>query len=204
MTQEELKATEFPLGEYTKVDIRKIAEKNEFINANKPDSQDICFVPDGDYAGAIKRFTGKEYEPGDFVDAKGNTLGRHKGIIAYTIGQRKGLGISAESPLYVKEIDTKTNSVVLAYDEDLYETECIVKDINWTAPWLIDEEMRLAVKIRYRQKEQAATLKMIDSSKGRIIFDEQQRAITPGQSAVFYSGDVVLGGGIIEVADCCN
>ncbi len=198
MTQEELAHTDFPLGELSKDEVRKIAESNDFINANKPDSQDICFVPDGDYVSAIKRFTGKEYTPGDFVDAQGNVLGQHKGVISYTIGQRKGLGISAAYPLYVTKLDMENNRVVLGKNEDLFSKEVYVEDINWINPDAQADKFQCKAKVRYRMTEQPCTVERIGDTKAKITFDEPQRAITPGQSAVFYDGDVVLGGGIIK------
>ncbi|WP_406545004.1 tRNA 2-thiouridine(34) synthase MnmA [Pseudobutyrivibrio sp.] len=197
MTQEELAHTDFPLGELTKDEVRKIAESNDFINANKPDSQDICFVPDGDYVSALKRFTGKEYEPGEFVDADGNVLGQHKGIVGYTIGQRKGLGISAVHPLYVTKLDVPNNKVVLGKNEDLFTRDVYVKDINWIGPDETPERFSCKAKVRYRMAEQPCQVEKTGPTCAKIIFDEPQRAITPGQSAVFYDGEVVLGGGII-------
>lgn len=197
MTQDQLAHTEFPLGEMTKADVRKIADANDFINANKPDSQDICFVPDGDYVSAIKRFTGKEYPKGNFVDSEGKVLGQHKGIIGYTIGQRKGLGIAAEAPYYVCRIDVARNEVVLGSDADLFEKKVEVEDINWITPGLVKSDMKIKVKIRYRQVEQSASVH-VDGDRATVIFDEPQRAITPGQAAVFYMDEIVLGGGIIK------
>ncbi len=197
MTQEELAHTAFPVGELTKEEVRKIAEGNDFINADKPDSQDICFVPDGDYVAAIKRFSGKEYAPGDFVDAEGNVLGKHKGIVGYTIGQRKGLGISAAYPLYVTKLDVKNNKVVLGKNEDLFSKDVHVKDINWINPDIMQDKFKCSAKVRYRMKDEPCTVERIGDSEAKITFDEPQRAITPGQSAVFYDGEVVLGGGII-------
>lgn len=197
MTQNELAHTEFPLGEISKDEVRKIAESHDFINANKPDSQDICFVPDGDYVSALKRFTGKEYAPGDFVDQDGNVMGTHKGIVGYTIGQRKGLGISAEHPLYVTELDVKNNQVVLGKNEDLFTTTTIVKNINWIDSTDDRSTFKCKAKVRYRMTEQPCTVERIDATSAKVVFDEPQRAITPGQAAVFYDGDVVLGGGTI-------
>ena len=199
MTQQELANTKFPLGELTKVEARSIAEKYEFINANKPDSQDICFVPDGDYVAAIKRFSGKEYEPGDFVDTSGNILGNHRGIVAYTIGQRKGLGISADRPLYVCKIDVKNNKVVLGNNEDLFSKSVDVCDVNWISGIVPENPIECRVKIRYRMKEQEAVVYPEENNTVHIEFKEPQRAKTPGQAAVFYDGDVVLGGGIIRL-----
>ena len=197
LTQEGLAHTAFPLGSLCKSETRKIAEEHGFINAHKPDSQDICFVPDGDYARVIELNTGKKYEPGDFVDKQGNVLGRHRGIINYTIGQRKGLGISAAAPLYVCSIDTKNNTVVLGDDKDLYSDTLEAGEFNWISGVVPASPVRCRAKIRYRQKEQPATAYPIGDAMVKIVFDEPQRAITPGQSAVLYDGDVVLGGGTI-------
>ncbi|MCR5254833.1 MAG: tRNA 2-thiouridine(34) synthase MnmA [Acetatifactor sp.] len=197
MTQEELAGTKFPLGELTKTEARELARENDFINAEKPDSQDICFVPDGDYVSALKRFSGKEYEPGDFVDKSGNVLGKHRGIVAYTIGQRKGLGIASDRPLYVCEINVKNNQVVLGDNEDLFSKTVDVRDVNWISGVAPSEPFECKVKIRYRMKEQPATIYPGENNTAHIEFHEPQRAKTAGQAAVFYDGDVVLGGGII-------
>ena len=197
LTQEGLAHTAFPLGSLCKSETRKIAEEHGFINAHKPDSQDICFVPDGDYARVIELNTGKKYEPGDFVDKQGNVLGRHRGIINYTIGQRKGLGISAAAPLYVCSIDKKNNTVVLGEDKDLYSDTLEADEFNWISGVVPASPVLCRAKIRYRQKEQPATAYPIGDDMVKIVFDEPQRAITPGQSAVLYDGDVVLGGGTI-------
>lgn len=198
MTQSELAGTKFPLGELTKEEARNLAKENDFINANKPDSQDICFVPDGDYVSAIKRFSGKEYESGDFVDKEGNVLGKHKGIVAYTVGQRKGLGIASDRPLYVCKLDTANNRVVLGFDEDLYSKTVDVSDVHWISEKTPTAPLRCKVKLRYRMKEQIATVYPVDNNTVHIEFDEPQRAKTAGQAAVFYDGEIVLGGGIIS------
>lgn len=197
LTQDMLAHTAFPLGEFCKDDVRVIAEKHGFINADKPDSQDICFVPDGDYVSAIKRYTNKEYPAGDFVDSDGKVLGKHKGIIAYTIGQRRGLGISAKESLYVCDICPEENKVILGSNNDLFAKEVYVEDMNWISGSCDTKELRCKAKIRYRQKETDATVFVIDDEHIKIVFDEPQRAITPGQSAVLYDGDIVLGGGTI-------
>lgn len=197
MTQQELSNTKFPLGELVKTDARKIAEEYEFINANKPDSQDICFVPDGDYVSAIKRFSGKEYEPGEFVDKSGHVLGKHKGIVAYTIGQRKGLGISSDRLLYVCEIDLKNNKVILGDNEDLFSKTADVCDVNWISGYAPEKPVNCKVKLRYQMKEQPAVVYPGKDNTVHIEFEQPQRAKTPGQAAVFYDEDVVLGGGII-------
>ncbi len=197
MTQDQLAHTEFPLGEFTKNEIREKAQKHGFINANKPDSQDICFVPDGDYVSAIKRFSDKEYAAGDFVDKEGHVLGQHKGIIAYTIGQRRGLGISAKESLYVCDICPDKNEIVLGSNDDLFAHEVLVEDMHWISGRAPLGELRCKAKIRYRQKENDAVVYVLDDDHIKIVFDEAQRAITPGQAAVLYDGDIVLGGGTI-------
>lgn len=197
MTQKELAHTKFPLGEFTKIATRKIADENNFINADKPDSQDICFVPNGDYVSAIKRFSKKEYKQGDFVDKDGNILGTHRGIIAYTIGQRKGLGVSLGKALYVCKIDTENNRVVLGEKGDLLSKFVEVHDVNWISGICPKSPILCKVKLRYRMKEQSAIIYPLNDNTVRIEFVESGQAATPGQSAVFYDGDIVLGGGII-------
>lgn len=197
MTQDQLAHTLFPLGSMTKVETRKIASENGFVNSSKPDSQDICFVPDGDYAAVIEKYTGKKSETGDFVSTDGKVLGKHKGIINYTIGQRKGLGISNSEPLYVCDIDKDKNQVVLGSNDDLFSDTLFVKNFNWISGEAPKQNFKCKVKIRYRQKEQDATIYPLENGVVKIIFDVPQRAITPGQAAVAYDGDVVLGGGII-------
>ncbi|WP_026521042.1 tRNA 2-thiouridine(34) synthase MnmA [Butyrivibrio sp. VCB2001] len=197
LTEEQLSHTYFPLGEMTKDEAREIAAEYGFVNKDKKDSQDICFVPDGDYAAMIKRYRNKEYPKGDFVDLQGNVLGTHEGIINYTIGQRRGLGIPADRRLYVKRLDTENNRVILADDEDLFDKEVMVREFNWITGDAPSGPIRCQAKIRYRHKEQPATATIFADGKARIVFDEPQRAITPGQSAVLYDGEIVLGGGII-------
>ena len=198
LTQEQLAHTRLPLGEFAKSDTRRIAEELGFFNARKPDSQDICFVPDGDYAAFIERTTGKTYPEGNFVDEQGNVLGCHRGIIHYTIGQRRGLGIAAETPLYVKRIDPERNEVVLCRDEALYSRTLTAKELNWMAFETPPESFRASAKIRYRHTEQPCTVKVLPGGRVAVEFDEPQRAATPGQAVVFYHGDTVLGGGVIE------
>ena len=197
LTQEQLAHTKFPLGEFEKSEVRKIAEEHGFVNAKKHDSQDICFVPDGDYAKIIELHTGKSYPHGNFVGIDGEILGEHKGIIRYTIGQRKGLGLALPEPLYVCEKRIDTNEVVLGRNEDLFSREFDVSDINWIAFDAPPEKFRASVKIRYRQKEQPAEIIKDGENRVHVVFDEPQRAITSGQAAVFYDGDTVIGGGTI-------
>ena len=198
LTQEQLAHTLFPLGELTKTETRRIAEENGLVTARKHDSQDICFVPDGDYASVIRRFSGRDCLPGEFVDLEGKVRGTHKGIIHYTLGQRRGLGISAASPLYVVKIDPEMNKVVLGSNADLFTRELEVPEFHWIAGEAPGSEVRCRVKVRYRHTEQPALAQVLDGKRVRIVFDEPQRAITPGQSAVAYDGDEVLGGGIIS------
>ena len=197
LTQEQLAHTLFPLGNMRKTEVREIAEKNGFINAEKPDSQDICFVPNGKYAEFLEYYTGKNYPAGDFISVDGVCLGKHKGIVRYTVGQHKGLGISSEEPLYVKQISAENNTVTLCKENELYSIEVIVRDFNWISGEAPQSEIRCKAKVRYRQKEQWATVMPIGETTAKIVFDEPQRAITPGQAAVLYDDDVVLGGGTI-------
>ena len=198
LTQEQLSHTLMPVGDYTKDEIRSIAEKINLRVANKPDSQDICFVPDGDYAGFIERYTGKSFEPGNFVDQEGHVLGQHKGIICYTIGQRKGLGLALHEPMYVCRIDPKTNTVVLGRDRDLWSKELTAKDFHWISGEVPTGTQRIKAKIRYRHQEQWANAEITGPDSIHLVFDEPQRAITCGQSVVLYDGDVVVGGGTIN------
>ena len=197
LTQEQLAHTRLPLGAMHKSETRRIAEEQGFYNAGKPDSQDICFVPDGDYAGFIARFTGHDCPAGDFVDEEGHVLGRHKGIVHYTVGQRKGLGIAADAPLYVKQIDAASNRVVLSGNDALFSRELTANDFNWIAYDVPPRELRASARVRYHQREQAATVTVLGDGRVHLVFDEPQRAITPGQAVVLYDGDTVLGGGTI-------
>ena len=197
LTQEQLKHTRFPLGSLTKAEVRKIADENGFINAAKPDSQDICFVPDGDYSASIEKLAGKKYPPGDFILKDGTVIGKHKGIIHYTIGQRKGLGIAAEHPYYVVAIDAEKNTVTLGDNEDLFTTTFYVKHLNWISGKAPEGEFRCNAKIRYRHAEKPASAFLIAEDTLKVVFDEPQRAVTPGQSAVLYDNDYVIGGGEI-------
>lgn len=198
MTQEQLAHTIFPLGSMRKTEVRAIAEESGFVNADKPDSQDICFVPNGDYASVIELQTGKESAEGNFVDKQGNNLGRHKGVIHYTIGQRKGLGVSSTEPLYVCGICPQDGNVILGSNDDLFSREAYVSDFNWISGEVPRSEFRCNAKIRYRQPEQWVTVIPTGADTVHITFDEPQRAITPGQAAVLYDGDIVLGGGTIK------
>jgi len=198
MTQEQLAHILMPLGKYTKEQIREIASDNGFITANKKDSQEICFVEDNDYAGFITRNYNFKNIPGEFVDTKGNKYGKHKGIIHYTVGQRRGLGLSLKSPLYVKRVDTKTKEVILCLKEELYDDSLICSNVNFIAIPELKEPIQAQVKIRYSAPKVNATLIPLDNGDVKVVFDEPVRAITPGQAVVFYNNKVLLGGGIIQ------
>lgn len=200
MTQYQLKHALMPLGNYTKEQVREIAEKSGLVTANKPDSQEICFVKDDDYAGFVQDRASGPVAPGYFVDTQGNVLGKHKGIIHYTIGQRKGLGISLGHPMYVVDIDPENNTVILGRDHEVYSREMLVDDVNLISVPSIDSPIRASVKIRYTAKEAPATIYPYEDDTLRVVFDEPQRAITPGQAAVIYQDDLVVGGGIIAKA----
>ena len=198
MTQNELSGTLFPLGGMSKTEVREIALANGFINADKPDSQDICFAPDGDYAGFIQSRCGALPAKGYFKDENGNILGEHKGLIHYTIGQRRGLGISASSPLYVLDVVPAANTVVVGTNDKLFKSELIANDINMIAVEKLDRPLRIKAKIRYRHTEQPATVRQLDEDALHVAFDTPQRAITKGQAVVLYDGDIVIGGGTIS------
>ena len=199
MTQEQLSRVLFPLGGLTKEKTRRLAEKAMITNARKPDSQDICFVPDGDYAGFIQRTTGEVPKPGDFLDTEGNVLGQHRGLVHYTVGQRKGLGFAFPEPRYVCKKDAATNTVVIGKSECLFAKRLLAVDCNWIAVEKLTEPMRVQAKIRHGHRTQPAIL--IPDEKGTIVeFDTPQRAISPGQATVWYDGDTVVGGGTIMQA----
>lgn len=196
LTQEQIARTVFPLSEISKDEARKIADENGFVNARKSDSQDICFIPDGDYASFIMRATNKNYPIGNFVDTENNALGKHKGIIHYTIGQRRGLEIALNQRMYVKCKNISDNTVMLSTDSELYEKEVKLEHFNYVAIEQLDTPIRCMAKLRYSHKENSAVA--YKSGDNVILeFDEPQRAPTKGQSAVLYNGDIVLGGGII-------
>ena len=197
LTQEQLAHVLFPLGGYTKQEIRQMAEARGFVNADKPDSQDICFVPDGDYASFIEQFTGVPSVPGHYVTPGGEILGTHKGIIHYTLGQRKGLGLAMGRPVFVCGIRPETNEVVIGDEELLFSREAVISDVNWIVPEP-SAPIRAKAKARYRHREQPAEIVPLGGGRALLRFDEPQRAITPGQAAVFYDGYLVLGGGEIE------
>lgn len=198
LTQEQLSHILFPLGGYTKDEIRAMAGQQALENAHKKDSQDICFVPDGEYAEFIEEYTKETFAPGEFVTTEGKVLGTHQGMIRYTLGQRRGLGISAADRLYVVGKDMENNRVILGSNEDLMADTVYAYNVNLISLDHIEGELRCKAKIRYKHKEAAATAIQISDTEIKVVFDAPQRGITPGQSLVLYDGDVVIGGGVIK------
>lgn len=196
LTQEQLSCILFPLGELEKTQVRQLAEANGLINAQKRDSQDICFIPDGDYMAFLER-AGVVSIPGDFVDEAGRVLGRHRGLERYTTGQRKGLGISAAAPLYVLRKDLVSNTVILGPDSALYTRELTADRVNWIAIPSLEAPLAVTAKTRHSRHEAPATALPLPGGRIRVVFQEPQRAVTPGQSVVLYSGENVVGGGTI-------
>ena len=197
LTQRQLSHLLLPIGEYDKPSIRALAAEAGLINAEKPDSQDICFVPDGDYVNFLQNYGHVTLTEGDFVDRSGKVLGRHKGLVAYTTGQRKGLGVSAGERRYVISKDASTNTVLLGDDADLFSATLTANRLNWIEPEP-DAPIRVTAKTRYSQREAAATVTPLPDGRARVDFDEPQRAVTAGQAVVFYDGERVVGGGTIE------
>jgi tRNA-specific 2-thiouridylase len=197
LPREALSEILFPLGGLTKAEVREIARINGFDNADKKESQDICFIPDGNHAAFIERYTGRFCAPGDFVDTQGNILGRHGGITRYTVGQRKGLGIALQKPVFVREKDAKTNRVVLCESGELFSKSLEAGDFNWLVPET-PASFRASARVRYHQAERPCAVTVVSKDTVRIDFDEPQRAIAMGQAVVLYDGDAVLGGGTIK------
>ena len=197
LDQDSLEHMLFPLGELSKPQVRELAAKHGFINAKKAESQDICFVPDGDYASFIQSHTGVAFEPGNIVDRAGKVLGQHMGLVHYTVGQRKGIGVAAGEPLYVYAKDPSRNELVVGTDADTLCTAIEVDDVNFIARSSLPEPERFTVKAHYRQRERGAVVEQTGEESLRISFDEPQRACAPGQAAVVYDGDTVVCGGTI-------
>ena len=198
LTQARLAHVKFPLGGYTKAEVRQLARQAGFVNADKKDSQDICFVPGGDYAAVMEAYTGKSYPAGDYLDQSGNVVGRHRGAVRYTLGQRKGLNLALGSPVYVCAKDMEKNTVTVGPESALYSATLRSEGMNWfpfDAP--PDGPLRCTVKTRHSQREQPAAVRPLENGGALVEFDSPQRAVTPGQAVVLYDGDTVLGGGTI-------
>jgi tRNA-specific 2-thiouridylase len=198
LNQRQLSHTRFPLGELTKEEARKIAEEQGFINARKRDSQDICFIPDGDYFAFLKQYTGKDYPAGDFWDMDGKVVGRHQGAVAYTRGQRKGLGLAMGHPVYVCGKDMEKNTVTVGENGQLFSASLLADDWNFFPFDTLNAPLRCHAKARSRMIEQPATVYPEGNGVCRVVFDEPQRALTTGQAVVLYDGDTVIGGGTIR------
>lgn len=197
LNQHQLSHTRFPLGELTKDQVRRIAQEQGFLNARKRDSQDVCFIPDGDYAEFIRRYTGVEFPSGAFLDLQGNEVGRHQGAIRYTLGQRKGLGLAMGTPVYVTGKDMASNTVTVGPNEALFTRELYAKDWNWIPFVSLTEPMAVSAKARSRHAGAPAIVYPHSDNTAQVVFDEPQRAITPGQAVVLYQGDMVVGSGTI-------
>lgn len=197
LQQQQLRHIRFPLGSYTKEQIRKIAQEQGFVNAKKKDSQDVCFIPDGDYAAFICQYTGKTFAEGDFLNLQGETVGRHSGAIRYTLGQRKGLGLAMGAPVYVCGKDMASNTVTVGPEENLFTKTLLAENCNWFPFPTLTEPMEVTAKARSRHIPQRAWVYPEENGCARVVFDESQRAITPGQTVVLYDGDLVVGSGTI-------
>lgn len=197
LTQHQLSHLLLPVGQYEKPALRALAAEAGLANAQRADSQDICFIPEGDYTAFLRRHGGVELIPGDFVDRDGRVLGRHRGLPCYTTGQRKGLGVSAEAPLYVLEKNAAGNTVTLGPDSALYTRDLTAEKMNWISIPSLDGPMAVTAKTRHSQREAAALAEPLPEGRIRVVFQEPQRAVTPGQAVVLYDGRSVVGGGII-------
>ena len=198
MTQKQISRTLMPVGDFTKGEVRKKAQALNLPVAQRPESQEICFVPDNDYAGFLQKRIPEAFRSGPVVDSESRTLARHKGILHYTIGQRRGMGISASHPLYVLSIQSDSNTIVVGPEEKLYEKTLLASQLNLISLEKIKQPLKVKARIRYKHREAKALVAPLDSDKALVEFERPQRAITPGQPVVFYSGDVVVGGGIID------
>ena len=197
LNQQQLAHILFPLGELTKTEVREIAEEKELITARKRDSQDICFVPDGDYAAFLRRYTGKTYPEGNYLDLSGNIVGKHRGAVCYTRGQRKGLGLAMGEPVYVCSKDMQANTVTVGPNEALFSSGLRAKDWQWFPFPALEEPMKVTAKIRHSRQELEAVVYPEENGFARVEFTVPQRAITPGQAVVLYNGEMVVGGGTI-------
>lgn len=198
LTQEQLSHTLFPLGSLGKAEVRALAAEHGLLNAEKPDSQDICFVPDGDYAAFIEGYTGQSGTAGDVLDPDGRVVGRHGGLIHYTVGQRRGLGIAFGKPAYVIGKNAAENTLIVGSERDLYSDTLRAGELNWISIETLTEPILCKAKIRYRMEEQPCAVYPESDGSVTVVFSEPQRAVTPGQRVVFYDGDTVIGGGVIR------
>ena len=198
ITQEQLMHSLFPLGELNKERVRRIAEELGLPVASRPESRDICFIPDSDYPRFLEEYGGGAAKPGPILDRRENILGEHKGLIFYTIGQRKGLGISSGEPLYVVAIEPERNAVIVGSKEETYGSELIASELNWIAIEEPKQSIRVKARIRYLHREAEALVTPSGEDRVQVTFEEPQMALTPGQAVVFYDGDTVIGGGSIE------
>jgi tRNA-uridine 2-sulfurtransferase len=198
LSQLQLKHTLMPLGEHNKEEIRLIARNIGLNIYNKPDSQDICFIPDNDYRGFLIKNYNYIAEPGPILDLNGNILGEHRGLPYYTIGQRKGLGLALAYPVYVVKLDKDNNAVIVGEDKDVFSKSLIADNLNWISIERLNDSMDVNVKIRYNSSEAKAKISPEGEDEVKVIFIDKQRAVTPGQSVVFYDGDIVVGGGIVK------
>jgi tRNA-specific 2-thiouridylase len=197
LTQEQLGHTLFPLGNMTKDEVRHTADKLGLPVINRADSQEICFIPDNNYPGFLKEYTGITPRPGQIINRRRKVIGEHQGIIYYTIGQRKGLGIASREPLYVTAIDPEENTITVGGKNEVYATRLVASDLNWISIERLDSPVNVKARIRYRHREAAATVTPAGTDEVMIEFKEPQMAITPGQAVVFYDDDIVVGGGLI-------
>ena len=197
MTQESLQHTLMPLGGYTKEEVRRMAHKWKLPVADRPESQEICFIPDDNYGRFVERYIKGHARPGPIIDRKGEKLGEHRGILFYTVGQRRGLGISAPEPLYVVKIDRENNTLIVGIEEDIYADELLAGHVSYISKDHLEEPTQVQTRIRYNMEEAPATVNPLSNSRVQVRFKKPQRAITPGQAVVFYQGDAVLGGGTI-------
>ncbi len=198
LTQEQLGTALFPVGGLEKSQVRRLAAERGLPTADKPESMEICFVPDGDYAGFVERRSPAADRSGPIVDAAGSVVGRHQGIHRFTVGQRKGLGITTKTPRYVLRVIPESRTVVVGEEIELEGTTLLARDVNWLSIEEPAAELRAQVRIRYRHAEAPAAIMPLGAGRVRVAFDTPQRAITPGQAAVFYDGEICLGGGFIE------
>lgn len=197
LRQDQLSHVLFPLGELTKEQVRQIAAEQGFVTATKKDSQDICFIPDGAYFPFMKRYTGKNYPQGEYLDLSGKVVGKHQNAVSYTLGQRKGLGVALGAPMYVCAKDMENNTVTLGPEEELFATTLIAEDVNFLPFETLEAPITVTAKARYRHKPQEATVYPMEDGKMKVVFSAPQRALTPGQAVVLYDGDLVVGSGTI-------